>query len=113
MKKNNLTQFQEYQENKFTKRIIHKETDNVIFLLNFSPGAELPTHNHPGANVYILVLDGNGTVTTNGKETAVVQGDIILITGDERFSYRNGADITSSLYVVLTKTPSEDYAQNR
>ncbi|MCE5169014.1 cupin domain-containing protein [Paenibacillus profundus] len=112
MQKSNLARFQEYQENKFTKRIIHKEAENVIFILNFSPGAELPTHNHPGANVYILVLDGKGTVTSNGAETAVVEGDIMHITGDESFSYRNGADTISSLYVVLTKTPNERYAQN-
>ncbi|MGW8957427.1 cupin domain-containing protein [Paenibacillus sp. NPDC055715] len=112
MEKNNLAQFQEYQENTFTKRIIHKEAENVIFILNFSPGTELPTHNHPGANVYILVLDGHGVVTSNGTETAVAKGDIIHITGDESFSYRNGTDIESSLYVVLTKTPNEHYAQN-
>ncbi|WP_342416770.1 cupin domain-containing protein [Paenibacillus sp. FSL R10-2782] len=112
MEKNNLAQFQEYQENKFTKRILHKEAENVIFILNFSPGTELPSHNHPGANVYILVLDGHGTVTSNGTETSVVKGDIIHITGDESFSYRNDTDIESSLYVVLTKTPGEHYAQN-
>ncbi|MBY7738123.1 cupin domain-containing protein [Paenibacillus sp. P2(2022)] len=112
MKKSNLIQFQEYKEAAFTKRIVHKEADNVIFILNFTPNAELPTHNHPGANVYLLVLEGSGTVTVNGEETEVVQGDMIHITGDEHFSYRGGAGANSSLHVVLTKTPSESYAQN-
>lgn len=112
MKISNVTQFQEYKEAAFTKRIVHKEADNVIFVLNFTPNAELPTHNHPGANVYLLVLEGNGMVTVNGEETAVAQGDIIHITGDEQFSYRGGAEGNSSLHVVLTKTPSEKYAQN-
>lgn len=112
MQKSKLAQFQEYQDNKFTKRMIHKEAENVIFMLNFSPGAELPTHNHPGANVYILVVDGAGTVICDGTETAVAAGDVLHITGDESFSYRNGADAVSSLYVVLTKTPDERYAQN-
>lgn len=112
MKKSNLSEFQEYQEHKFTKRIIHKEAENVIFVLNFSPGAELPTHNHPGANVYILVLEGKGAVISNGEETAVAAGDMVHITGDEHFSYRNGEEGTSSLYVVLTKTPSDNYAVN-
>ncbi|MFK4301946.1 MULTISPECIES: cupin domain-containing protein [unclassified Paenibacillus] len=112
MKKSNLIQFQEYKEAAFTKRIVHKEADNVIFILNFTPNAELPTHNHPGANVYLLVLEGTGTVTVNGEETEVVQGDMIHVTGDERFSYRGGAEANSSLHVVLIKTPSESYAQN-
>lgn len=74
MKKSNLIQFQEYKEAGFTKRIVHKEADNVIFILNFTPNAELPTHNHPGANVYLLVLEGSGTVTVNGEATEVVKG---------------------------------------
>lgn len=112
MQKNHVTQFQEYVEGGFTKRIIRKDEDNVIFVLNFSCGAELPTHNHPGADVYILVLEGSGTATSNGVETAVAEGDILHIAEDENFSYRNGTDVDSSLYVVLTKMPSERYAQN-
>ncbi|EJW17764.1 cupin domain-containing protein [Paenibacillus alvei] len=112
MQKNHVSQFQEYVEGRFTKRIIHKDGDNVIFVLNFSRGAELPTHNHPGADVYILVLDGSGTVTVNGVETEVAEGDILHIAGDENFAYRNGTDADSSLYVILTKTPCERYAQN-
>ncbi|MGZ0038797.1 cupin domain-containing protein [Paenibacillus ottowii] len=112
MEKVNLVQFQEYKEAAFTKRIVHKEADNVIFILNFTPHAQLPTHNHPGADVYLLVLEGTGVVTVNGEETEVVQGDMIHITGDEHFSYRSGGEVNSSLHVVLTKTPSENYAKN-
>lgn len=111
MEKRQLSQYQEYQENKFTKRIVFKEEDNVIFILNFAPGAELPTHKHPGANVYILVLEGAGQVICSGQASAVTQGDILHITGDEDFSYRGG-ETNSSLYVVLTKIPGENYAKN-
>ncbi|MGG4196484.1 cupin domain-containing protein [Paenibacillus jamilae] len=112
MQKNHVTEYQEYVENKFTKRIIHKDEENVIFVLNFSPGAELPTHRHPGANVNILVLDGSGIVNSDGVETGVAEGDILHISGDESFSFRSGTDAVSCLYVVLTKMPSERYAQN-
>lgn len=111
MEKKNLAQYQEYADNKFTKRIVFKEEDNVIFVLNFAPEAELPTHKHPGANVYILVLEGAGEVTCNGQPSAVAKGDVFHIAGDEEFSYRSG-ESSSSLYVVLTKTPNENYAKN-
>jgi quercetin dioxygenase-like cupin family protein len=91
---------------------IRQEEENVIFVLNFGPGHKLPEHKHPGANVYVLVLEGTGTVTCNGTETVVSKGDIVHVVGDESFSYRSGDDTASSLYVVLTKTPSQQYAQN-
>lgn len=112
MEKVNLAQYQEYPDNKFTKRIVFKEEENVIFVLNFAPGAVLPTHKHPGANVYILVLEGAGAITCNGQESAVTKGDMIHVTGDEDFSYRSGEDSISSLHVVLTKIPNENYAKN-
>lgn len=112
MIRTNLKQYQEYQEHKFTKRIIHKEKDNVIFLLNFSPGAELPAHQHPNANVYILVLNGEGVITSDGADVLVKSGDVIHIDGEEMLSFQNGAESYSSLYVVLTKIPSEQYAVN-
>lgn len=112
MEKTNLSQYQDFQENKFTKRLVHKEDSNVIFVLNFTPGTELPTHKHPGANVYLLVLEGAGSVTHNETQTDVAKGDIIHINGDESFSYRCSAEAASSLYVVLTQTPNENYAKN-
>ncbi|SDX56210.1 cupin domain-containing protein [Paenibacillus sp. PDC88] len=112
MIRTNLKQYQEYQEHKFTKRIIHKEKDNVIFLLNFSPGAKLPAHQHPNAHVYILVLDGEGVITSNGSDLFVKSGDVIHIDGEEMMSYQNGEGSHSSLYVVLTKIPSEQYTVN-
>lgn len=112
MEKTNLSEYQDYQDNKFTKRVVHKEDTNVIFVLNFAPGTELPTHKHPGANVYLLVLEGAGTVTHNETQTDVAKGDIIHINGDESFSYRNGTEAESSLYVVLTQTPHASYAKN-
>ncbi|MCM3781855.1 cupin domain-containing protein [Neobacillus mesonae] len=112
MIKTNLKQYQEYQDLKFTKRIVHKEKENVIFILNFSPGAELPAHQHPNANVYILVLQGEGVITSNGIETPVESGDMLHIHGEEMLSYQNGLHAPSSLYVVITKIPNEQYAVN-
>ncbi|WP_310793569.1 hypothetical protein [Salipaludibacillus neizhouensis] len=35
MKKHNVNEFIEYGEDRFTKRIIYKETDSTAFVLNF------------------------------------------------------------------------------
>lgn len=112
MEKKELSVMLEYNETQFTKRIVHKKGESVVFALNFMPGQELPKHQHPNTDVYILVLEGNGTMTVDGEQTAVAKGDVVHCDGSEQFSYKNSGDVPSSLYVVLSKVPDERYAQN-
>ncbi len=42
-----------YNEEKFTKRVIFKEGESTVFVLNFSKNQALPAHKHPGTNVFI------------------------------------------------------------
>ncbi|WP_040949125.1 cupin domain-containing protein [Gorillibacterium massiliense] len=111
MERKSLQDAVEYAEDKFTKRILFKKDDSVAFVLNFLPGQELPVHKHPQADVYILALVGNGTLTINGEESALHQGDVINVNGDEDFSYRNSGSAPASLYVILSHIPTPDYAK--
>lgn len=110
MQKQALNAFQEYREDRFTKKIVFKEKDHVVFMLNFGPGQQLPAHKHPGATVYLTVLEGSGFMITDGLETPVSTGDLVQVAGHEEFAYRS-AEMNSSLSVVLIQTPSEEYAQ--
>lgn len=112
MEKKTLNEFQEFKEDRFSKRVIYQKNESVVFVLNFMPGQELPSHTHPGTDVYLLALEGSGTVTVDGNDSSVVKGEIVHIGGDETFSYRNTGSEPSSLYVTLIKLPDERYAQN-
>jgi quercetin dioxygenase-like cupin family protein len=112
METKQLSSAQEYSETQFTKRVIHKKGESVVFVLNFMPGQELPKHQHPNTDVYILVLDGNGTMTVDEKDTDVIKGDVVHCDGNEQFSYKNSGNVPSSLYVVLSKVPDARYAEN-
>jgi quercetin dioxygenase-like cupin family protein len=111
MEKKQLTEAIQYQEERFTKRVLFQKGESVVFMLNFMPGQQLPTHKHPGTDVYILGLEGNGTMTVDGEQTPLNQGELIHIGGDEAFAYTNTSDAPSSLHVVLCKVPSPVYAQ--
>jgi len=102
----------DFSDERFTKRIIHKKDDSVVFVLNFMPGQELPSHQHPGTAVYLLVLEGEGEVTVDGESTKVAKNDCIWLDGEEHFAFRNSSDERVSLYVMLAKIPSERYAQD-
>ncbi|GHI00535.1 cupin domain-containing protein [Neobacillus kokaensis] len=112
MEKNSMKAFMEYSEEKFTKRIIYKKGETTAFVLNFLPGQSLPAHKHPGTEVYLYVITGNGTIITDGKESEVSEADLIHVNREEEMSFKNSGNEPLSLYVVLSKIPSEQYAKN-
>ncbi|WP_308314867.1 cupin domain-containing protein [Bacillus sp. T33-2] len=58
-------------------------------MLNFLPGQELPAHNHPGTDVYLLVLSGEGTFTVDGAETKVSSNEAVHCNGEEQLAFKN------------------------
>ncbi len=112
MEKRALTQYIEFNNDRFTKRLIFNDNDSTVFVLNFQPGQSLPTHKHPGTNVYVHVLTGSGLFTIDSKEIHAQKDDIMLVNGDEELSFMNNGSTNVSLYVVLNNLPNEKYAQD-
>lgn len=112
MEKKSLQSFQEFSDERFTKRIIFKQGESTVFLLNFLPGQQLPAHTHPGTEVYLLILEGEGTFTIDGESTAVAKNDTVHCSGSEELAFENTGTEPVTLYVMLNKIPDERYAQN-
>ncbi|RDU35252.1 cupin domain-containing protein [Neobacillus piezotolerans] len=112
MDKHSLSQFMEYSSEKFTKRVIFKKGESTAFVLNFTPGQQLPPHKHPGTEVFLLVKGGSGTFTIDGVEHEAVANDVVHCGGEEMFAFKNSGSEPVSLYVVLTKVPSPEYAKD-
>ncbi|MEH7443364.1 cupin domain-containing protein [Bacillus sp. JJ1122] len=112
MEKLSLTDYQEFSEERFTKRIVFKKGESTVFLLNFMPGQELPKHTHPGTEVFILTMQGEGTFTLDGSEMKAATNDTVHVTGSEELSYKNTGSEPVTLYVMLNKIPDKRFAQN-
>lgn len=112
MEKDSVQSYQEYHEDQFTKRVIFNNEHSTAFVLNFMPGQQLPAHHHPGADVYLLVIAGSGIFIIDGEETDVKQGDAVYTSDQEQLSFKNSGSEPVSLYVVISKLPSQAYAQN-
>lgn len=112
MEKQSLTDYQEFSEERFTKRIVFKKDESTVFLLNFMPGQELPKHTHPGTEVFILTIKGEGTFTIDGSEVKAAANDTVHVTGSEELSYENTGSEPVTLYVMLNKIPDDRFAQN-
>lgn len=112
MEKQSITSFQEFSDERFTKRVIYKKEESTAFVLNFKPGQELPAHKHPGTGLYLFVLQGGGTLTVDGTATEISKDDVIYCEGNETFSFKNTTEEETSFYVMLNKIPEEKYAQD-
>lgn len=112
MGKNSVKDYMEYSEEIFTKRVIFNTEDTTAFVLNFLPGQQLPTHKHPGAEVYLFVVTGKGIFIIDGKELEGAEADLIHVSNNEEMAFKNNGNEPVSLYVVLSKVPSGKYAQN-
>lgn len=112
MERKQLEASREFSPEKFTKRVLFQKDESVAFVLNFMPGQALPPHKHPGSVVYLLVLEGEGTMTVDGVRTAVSKDDAVCCEGQEQFSFENTGSGPACLYVVLNKLPDSRYAQN-
>lgn len=112
MKKQFIKEFQEFNEDKFTKRVMFTSEESTAFVLNFLPGQKLPAHKHPGAEVYLFVINGSGTIIIDGAETEVTASDIIYTSDEEEMAFTNSGSEPVSLYVVLNKLPNQDFAKD-
>ncbi|WP_353618657.1 cupin domain-containing protein [Bacillus sp. ISL-37] len=112
MEKQSLTQYQDFSEERFTKRIVFKKGESTVFLLNFMPGQELPKHTHPGTEVFILTMQGEGTFTIDGEEVVAAANETVHVSGTEELAYKNTGTEPVTIYVMLNKIPDERFAQN-
>lgn len=112
MDKKSISEAITYNEERFTKRVIFQKGDSTVFILNFMSGQELPAHDHPGTEVYLLVLNGSGTFTIDGVATDVSTNTVVHCAGNESLAFKATGSEPTSLYVMLNKVPDERYVQD-
>lgn len=100
-----------YNQDRFTKKVAYHKENCLAFVLNFAPGQSLPPHKHPGSDVLITVLNGQGTVNVDGQEREVKPLDVLHCADQESLSFKNTGTENTSLYVVMNKIPDERYAK--
>ncbi|CAM3868829.1 cupin domain-containing protein [Alkalicoccus chagannorensis] len=111
MKIKSLRDYAAFSEKTFKKQVLSKNEETVVFRLNFLPGQVLPQHNHPGARVYLLVLEGTGMMQLDEQQQQLTEDDVVDFDGNALFGFTNTGTGKASLYVVLTKMPEQAYAE--
>ncbi|WP_169713766.1 hemerythrin domain-containing protein [Paludifilum halophilum] len=95
-------QLQEFDDTRFVKKTLHKGYGNVVFLLHLLPGQELPAHTHSGKEVFLLGLQGRGSLWIGGDHYPVGCQDFIYCSDEDELRVYNDGTEGWSLYVVLS-----------
>jgi quercetin dioxygenase-like cupin family protein len=95
--------FQQFDEDRFTKVDFMKNEHSTAFTLNFLPGQTLKAHKHPGKELYLVVIEGSGTFTVEGKDVMATEGDVLFCNEKEMLGFKNNGDNRTTLFGTLTK----------
>lgn len=92
---------QAFSEERFTKQVLYRDKQHTNFVLNFLPGQTLPTHRHPGKDVFLLVLQGSGSCQIGEKTFSISDGDFIHLDDADEIGMVNDSDQPLSIYITL------------
>jgi len=104
MRKSTVGSARTFNEERFTKIDVFKSRNSSMFMLNFTPGQKMKSHNHPGKELYLKVLAGHGEFLIEDETVGVTEGDVIHLEADEMIGFENG-DVRTSIYVTMNRVP--------
>jgi len=68
MDKQSIKTYQEFSEDKITKRVIYNNDSSTAFVLNFYPGQKLPAHKHLARSFICLWCPEAAPLSLTGKK---------------------------------------------
>ncbi|HLR69132.1 cupin domain-containing protein [Virgibacillus alimentarius] len=103
MEKQTIKTAQKFDKKSFTKKDVFRTKNSIMFMLNFLPNQQMPAHNHPGYELYLHVVQGEGTFTINKEKVDVVEDDVIHCGNDEMIEFTNTGSEAVSIYVTMSR----------
>jgi len=76
-------------------------TNANVRIIRLSKGQALPAHTHGTSDLMLLVVEGNGVLTTDGIDVAFPTGTIAQFSGEETLNVRNVDDAGLTLFAFL------------
>ncbi|QQK74764.1 cupin domain-containing protein [Salicibibacter cibarius] len=104
----NIHDAKRYDDHRLGKQTLFEAGKSKVIVFTFMPGQELPTHGHPHAQAYVLVLEGNGVCQIDETEHAIRAGDALHCDKTETIRLENTGDEPMSVYVVLAREPKTE-----
>src|SRR5699024_3764861 len=94
---------QQFNDERFTKIDIIKRRRSIAFVLNFIPGQHMKSYRHPSRELYLCVLEGNGTLSIDDKVLKTKKGDVFYCEPEEQIGFTNTGAEPVSIFATMTK----------
>ncbi len=108
----NLSEFVEYSDNNFTKKVIFSTKEQLSFVLNFKQGQSLPTHKHENSTLVLTVLSGTGDIKINDNVQEMEKGTVVMAYGQDDFGIPNVTEDMSVLVTISPNPTNNAYSEN-
>lgn len=88
------------------KRQLVNEKHLLVMQAALKPGQQVPQH-PANSNVHLLIIEGQITVTLDGKDTVAGKGDLLPIPFKTLMSIRNASQENASFLILKSPNPNE------
>jgi quercetin dioxygenase-like cupin family protein len=95
-----------YADGDMGKRKLVDEKHLLVMQAALKPGQQVPKHN-ANSNVHLLIMEGQITVTLDGKDTLATKGDLLPVAFRTPMSIRNTSSDNASFLILKSPNPSE------
>ena len=88
------------KENENFREVLFTGEQSQLVVMNIPPGGEIGKEKHPHVEQTLIILSGQAKVTLDSKETAVGEGDVIVVTPGVKHNLINTGSESLRLYTV-------------
>ena len=82
------------------RRVLHTGTRSQLVLMSIPPGESIGAETHAHVEQTIVVYNGSGEVTLDGKRSKVHRGDVIVVTPGTRHDLVNSGKVPLQLFTT-------------
>ena len=92
MKMTALADAPDYDTERFVAAPLLDGSQSNVRVIRLSPGQVLPPHTHSTSDLMIYIVDGSGSLDTDGGTVAFVAGSLAYFRGDEELRLANNGE---------------------
>ena len=101
MKLFDLSDAPAFNSEKFVAENYAVGTNSNVRIIRLSSGQALPTHTHGESDLMLLIVEGNGVLTTDEGDIAFLTGSLAQFSGTETLNVRNDEAAGLTLFAFL------------
>jgi mannose-6-phosphate isomerase-like protein (cupin superfamily) len=90
----------ETQENTNFRKVMFTGARSQLVVMNIPAGGEVGKERHSNVEQTLFFLSGTGKAVLNGEETAIGEGDVVVVTPDTEHNFINTGSEPLKIYTI-------------